>query len=104
MKTHTLQIGGTRPALMPYLGIPWSVTVVFGVAAMELLMVRWQLVILLLPPFAVAVFLCRRDYNAGRCFVCWIRTTARHLGAASLGGTFLSPFPAVRSKRFRGMR
>lgn len=104
LATFTLQLGGTRPALMPYLGIPWSVAVVFGVATMELLIIRWQLTAFLIPPFLIAVILCRRDYNAGRCFVCWMRTTGRHLSAASVGGTFLSPFPAAKPRRFRGMR
>ena len=37
---HELAIGATRPALMPYVGIPWPDFVVFLMAAVEALMFR----------------------------------------------------------------
>jgi type IV secretory pathway VirB3-like protein len=100
LETHDLAIGGTRPALMPFLAMPWTDFVVFLVVAVECLVSRWQLLIPLAIPFCYALILYRRDYNAGRCFVCWLQTSGRHLATDVLGGTFISPAPG---RCFRGI-
>jgi type IV secretory pathway VirB3-like protein len=88
---HELAIGATRPALMPYVGIPWPDFVVFLMAGVEALMFRW---VLLIPIGLVLLFslrLYRRDYNAGRCFICWLNTSGRHMAGNVFGGTFIRP-------------
>jgi type IV secretory pathway VirB3-like protein len=100
---YTLALGGTRPALMPYLNMPWIDFVVFLMAGIECLLFRWQLLVLVVIPFLCSLTLYRKDYNAGRCFLCWLSTSGRHLAASTLGGTFLSPAPAARSPIFRGI-
>lgn len=97
---HELALGGTRPALMPYLGMPWPDFVVFFIAAVEAMCFRWEFLILLAFPFLGSIVLYRRDYNAGRCFVCWLTTSGRHMASNVFGGTFLSPAPG---RCFRGM-
>jgi type IV secretory pathway VirB3-like protein len=101
LREHDLALGGTRPALMPYLNMPWMDFVVFLAAGVECLVSRWQLIVLVAVPFFYSLILYRKDYNAGRVFVCWLTTSGRHLGAASLGGTFISPAPAAGV--FRGI-
>jgi type IV secretory pathway VirB3-like protein len=100
---HELALGGTRPALMPYLNMPWMDFVIFLMAAVECAMSRWELLILLAVPFFSSLVLYRKDYNAGRCFLCWLTTSGRHLSASTFGGTFLSPMPACRRRIFRGI-
>lgn len=100
LEEHALAIGGTRPPLMPYLNMPWKDFVVFFIAGVECLMWRWELLFILAIPFFGSIVLYRRDYNAGRCFVCWLTTSGRHMASNVFGGTFLSPAPG---KCFRGM-
>jgi type IV secretory pathway VirB3-like protein len=100
---HDLALGGTRPALMPYLNMPWIDFVIFFMAAVECLVSRWELLLLLAAPFLWSLVLYKKDYNAGRCFLAWLTTSGRHLGAAAFGGTFVSPSPAARPRIFRGI-
>lgn len=100
---HDLALGGTRPALMPYLNMPWIDFVVFLMAGVECMVSRWELLILLAVPFFSSLLLYRKDYNAGRCFLAWLTTSGRHLDASTFGGTFLSPAPARRPRIFRGI-
>lgn len=93
LEAHDLALGGTRPALMPYLGMPWPDFVVFFIAGAEAAMSRWQFLIPIVAVFLGSLVLYRRDYNAGRCFLCWCQTSGRHLAASTLGGTFISPQP-----------
>jgi len=102
LEEHALALGGTRPALMPYVGMPWPDFVVFLMAAVEAMTLhRW---VLLIPIALVLLFslrLYRKDYNAGRCFVCWLNTSGRHMAGNVFGGTFLRPRPD--RKLFRGI-
>lgn len=100
---YELALGGTRPALMPYLNMPWMDFVVFLMAGVECAVSRWELLILLAFPFFGSLALYRKDYNAGRCFLCWLATSGRHLSASTFGGTFLSPTPACERRIFRGI-
>lgn len=99
---HELALGNTRPALMPYLNMPWIDFVIFVMAAVEAIVSRWQFLIPIGVLFACSLVLYRRDYNAGRCFVCWLLTSGRHLGAADLGGTFISPSLVSPEGTYRG--
>jgi hypothetical protein len=85
---------------MPYVGMPWVDFVVFFMAAMESLVFRWQFLIPLTIVFVFSLTMYRRDYNAGRCFVCWMKTSGKHLATHQLGGTFISPAPG---RGFRGI-
>lgn len=101
---HDLALGGTRPALMPYLAIPWRDFVIFLIVAVECVNTRWQFLIPLGVVFSYSMVLYRKDYNAGRCFVCWLQTSGRHLAAHVLGGTFVSPQITHEERPvFRGM-
>jgi hypothetical protein len=100
---HELALGGTRPALMPYFNVPWVDFVIFLMAAVEAVVSRWQFLIPIGALFAASLVLYRRDYNAGRCFVCWLITSGRHLGASDLGGTFISPALVSPAATFRGV-
>ena len=98
---HELAIGATRPALMPYVGIPWPDFVVFLMAAVEALMFRAVLLIPIGLVFLFSLRLYRKDYNAGRCFVCWLQTSGRHMAGHVFGGTFISP--GADRRIFRGI-
>ena len=98
---HELAIGATRPALMPYAGIPWPDFVVFLMAGVEALMFRWVLLIPIGVVFLFSLRLYRRDYNAGRCFVCWLNTSGRHMAGNVFGGTFIRP--RADRRLFRGI-
>jgi type IV secretory pathway VirB3-like protein len=98
---HELALGGTRPALMPYVGIPWPDFVVFLMAAVEALMFRMALLVPIGVVFLFSLRLYRKDYNAGRCFVCWLQTSGRHMAGNVFGGTFISPGAGHRT--FRGI-
>lgn len=101
MPERTLAIGATRPALFPYLGIPWVDFLVFCMAAMEAAVIRPQFLIPIGVAFAGSLILYRQDYNAGRVFICWTTTTLRHLAAHTFGGTFISASEPHRA--FRGI-
>lgn len=88
---------------MPYLNMPWLDFVVFLMIGVECIVSRWELLIFVAIPFFGSIILYRRDYNAGRCFLCWLTTSGRHLSAHTLGGTFLSPRPAHPTIIFRGI-
>jgi hypothetical protein len=100
LEEHTLAIGGTRPALMPYLGVPWPDFIVFFIAGVEAAMSRVELLVPIGLALLFSLRLYRRDYNAGRCFVCWLTTSGRHLASDVFGGTFISPAPG---RCFRGI-
>lgn len=100
----TLAIGATRPPLMPYLNVPWRDFIIFLMVGFECLLFRWQLLLFVVIPFVGSLVLYRKDYNAGRVFLCWLQTSGRHLGAAVFGGTFLSPAPHAATRGlFRGI-
>lgn len=103
MAEHDLALGATRPALMPYVNMPWTDFVIFLMAAVESLVTRWQFLIPVGALFLGSLVLYRRDYNAGRCFVAWLLTSGRHLSAHTFGGTFISPSNVSPVATFRGI-
>jgi hypothetical protein len=86
---------------MPYLGIPWPDFVVFLMAAIEALMFRIALLVPIGLVFLFSLRLYRKDYNAGRCFVCWLQISGRHMAGNVFGGTFINP--GVGQRTFRGV-
>jgi type IV secretory pathway VirB3-like protein len=99
---YKLALGGTRPAVLPFLNMPWVDFVVFLIAGIECLMTRVELLVFVIVPFFLSILMYRKDYNAGRLFVCWARTSLFHLGATALGGTFVNPRPANPILVYRG--
>ena len=83
---HELALGGTRPALMPYVGIPWADFIIFLIIGMECVVAhKAQLLVFLVPAFLLSLSLYYRDYNAGRCFVCWLTFAGRQKLASLVG-------------------
>ena len=90
LEVHELAIARTRPAMMPYLGMPWADSIVFGVVALECITLHYmQFLIPLGALFMCSLGLYKRDYNVGRCFVCWINETGRLRITAIFGWLFL---------------
>lgn len=111
---HELALGGTRPALMPYVGIPWADFVIFLIIGLECIVAhKAQLLVFLVPAFLFSLSLYYRDYNAGRCFVAWLTFTGRQklasligwlLGARFARYSFEISFISTRSHQtFRGI-
>lgn len=101
LASHEIAVGNTRPALVPIFNIPLRDCCVWGMLAMEAASYRIQFLIPLAVGFVYACTLYRKDYNAGRCFVCWLMTSACDFAARSLGGTAIIPAPGVGA--FRGI-
>ena|ERR1044072_5608233 len=91
LASHDIAVGNTRPAIVPVFNIPWADCCVWGMAAMEAAVYRIQFLIPIGIGFAYACTLYRKDYNAGRCFVCWGMTTATDMMARSVGGASIAP-------------
>ena len=53
--------------------------------------------------WAIAFGACRNDYNAPRCLMLWLDSTAKHLDAALWGGASPAPAPLRSPARFRGI-
>lgn len=88
--SHELAIAGTRPAMVPYIGMPWTDFVIFCMAAVQcVVMQNSQFLLVVLPLWGLSLGLYKRDYNAGRCFVCWFSETGRQRLAAIMGWLFL---------------
>lgn len=99
---HTLALGNTKPALFPYLNMPWVDFIVFCGAFVMAFVNKPIFCLPVAIAFAAAVRLYKKDYFAGRKFVCWLSTSARHLGAASVGGTYITPAAIYRPGTYRG--
>jgi type IV secretory pathway VirB3-like protein len=86
LTVHDLAIARTRPPMMPGLGMPWVDAIVFLVAGVDCIVLsHTQFLIPLGAVFIFSLGLYKRDYNAGRCFVCWLSETGR-LRIASIFG------------------
>ncbi len=91
LASHQIAVGNTRPAIVPMVNVPLPDCCVWGMLAMEAACFRWQFVIPIALGFLGAVALYRKDYNAGRVFVCYLSTTAFDLAARAMGGSFVVP-------------
>lgn len=99
---HDLALGNTRPAIVPLVNMPLVDVVVFAFAGLQAYMLRPQFVLLVAVAFSAAVSLYRKDYNAGRCFICWSLTSMRHLAGRTFGGSFISPDAVSQAGTYRG--
>lgn len=99
---HDLALGNTRPAMVPLVNMPLSDVVIFAFVALQAYMLRPQFVLVIAAAFAGSVSLYRKDYNAGRCFLCWVNTSMRHLAGSTYGGCFISTDIINPSGSYRG--
>lgn len=90
LDTGIIAVGGTRPAMVPGLGLPLKDTAYFILAFGWTMLFKTVLMIPVGLFFLGMLKLYARDYNAGRVMVCFLRTNTRHLSPA-LGGTYLTP-------------
>lgn len=99
--SHDLNRQGTKPVIVPMLGLPFRDTVLYVVAAYQCWIFRWQLLIPLLVFVIFMMSLCRKDHYAGRRLLCWLWTSARCLTGHYSGGTSVRVEPARGA--FRGI-
>jgi type IV secretory pathway VirB3-like protein len=100
---HVLALGGTRPALLPGLNIPWVEGVLYICAGLMAFVWTPQYFFIVWIPFmAFMVRLYRKDYNAGRVLLCWASVSARHLAVHAFGGSFVHP-NLLKKTTFRGI-
>lgn len=100
---HDLALGNTRPPVFPFLNIPWTDFVIFVLAALQAFAIRPAFLIPIGIAFLSSIALYRKDYNAGRCFFCWVLTDARHLSARTFDGPFISPDRISPLGSYRGI-
>jgi type IV secretion system protein VirB3 len=101
---EVLFVAATRPAIMPLLGLPHSLAIIFLCAGLEIIIQTkdffWELA--LVPLWLIAVLYVRHDYNAMRILNLWLLSKARSLDAWRWGGASLSPWP-IRERTPRGI-
>lgn len=103
LEEAVLHVANTRPALVPWIGLPVEVFSPLFVLSCELGMVSWKFAVFSLPLWAIAAIIVRRDYNAGRVWIAWARTTAASFDGWHWGGSAVSHFPIRAPKRYRGI-
>jgi type IV secretion system protein VirB3 len=101
---EVLFVAATRPALMPLLGLPHSLAIVFLVVGLEtIIFTKNFLDLLFLVPVWLVMFLyVRNDANAVRLLGIFLQTKVKSLDAWRWGGASLSPWP-IRDKTPRGI-
>jgi hypothetical protein len=99
--SHEVNRQGTKPVMMPFLGLPWFDVVAFGFTAYQCIIFRWQLLVPLFAFMGFWVSLYRRDHYAGRRMRCWLLTSFRCLTGHYSGGTSIKVEPGRNV--FRGM-
>lgn len=99
--SHDVNRQGTKPVMMPFLGLPWFPVVMIGIATYQCILMRWQLLVPLFVFVAFLVSLYRRDHYAGRRMACWLLTSGRCLTGHYSGGTSIKVEPGRCV--FRGM-
>lgn len=98
-----LHLAGTRPAMVPIIGVPWlSMVILVGVTA-ELAVLYWRLALIAVPLWPVALFIFRKDHNALRILAAWLSTAGLDFRAHWFGGTSIEVFPTIYSGKFRGI-
>jgi type IV secretion system protein VirB3 len=94
----------TRPPIMPLLGLPHALALVFVVAAAETIILSKGFfgLIALFPLWAGATLYVRNDWNAMHVLALFLRSKAKSVDVHRWAGASLSPFP-LRSKAPRGI-
>ena len=104
LEAYPLSVSMTRPIMA--LGVPFQLAVTFGTAAFGINNMTRSLLwgpALVVPLWATAAVLVRRDYNAVRVFFVSLQLWRFHAFASTWGGLSPPPFPIARGKRFRGI-
>ena len=101
---EVLFVAATRPAIMPLLGLPHSLSIAFLCVGLEIIIQTQSfLAELWLVPFWLLAFLyVRHDYNAMRILGLWLTSKAHSLDVRRWHGASLSPWP-IRERSPRGI-
>ncbi len=96
-----LYLAATRPAMIPWLGVPYSAGVVLIMAAGLIVIFGHNPVymIILGPVWVALVALVRHDYHALRVLDLWSRTSLVSIEAGLWGGASPNPAPLRRGKK-----
>lgn len=101
---EVLLVAATRPALMPFVGLPHGLAIVFVCTAMELVVLTKSFFydLFLIPVWAAIFLYVRHDYNAVHILSLWLWSKAKSLDVWRWGGASLSSFP-IRERTPRGI-
>jgi type IV secretory pathway VirB3-like protein len=101
---EVLFVAATRPAIMPLVGLPHSLAIVFLVAGMETIIFTKSFFSLLwlVPVWGAAFLYVRHDYNAMRILGLWLVTKFHSVDAWRWHGASLSPMP-INEQTIRGI-
>jgi type IV secretion system protein VirB3 len=96
-----LYLAATRPAMIPWLGVPYSAGVVLIMAAGLIVTFGKNPVYLVIlgPVWVLLVALVRHDHNALRVLDLWSRTSLVAIDAGFWGGSSPNPAPLPRGKK-----
>lgn len=94
----------TRPPIMPILGLPHGLALIFIVAGSETVILTqgFFALILMVPLWAIATVFIRNDYNSMHVLAIAIQSKFKSWDIHRWGGGSLSPFP-VRLRSPRGI-
>jgi type IV secretory pathway VirB3-like protein len=96
-----LYLAATRPAMIPWLGVPYSAGVVL-IAAAGIIVIYGQNPVYLIalgPVWVALIVLVRHDHNALRVVDKWSRTSLVAVEAGLWGGASPNPAPLRRNKK-----
>lgn len=101
LETAPLYIAATRPAMIPWLGLPYYAGVVLIMAAgIIVIFAKNPLYLLgLVPVWAGLASLVQHDHNALRVLDLWSRTSFMALDAGFWGGSSPNPAPLPRGRK-----
>jgi type IV secretory pathway VirB3-like protein len=102
---EVLFVAATRPAIMPILGLPHGLAIIFVCAFMEVIIWTQNFLdeLILLPFWGAAFLYVRHDYNAMRILGLWFQSKSKSLlDFWRWGGASLSPWP-IRERLPRGI-
>lgn len=112
LKTGTIPLGGTRPAMVPGIGLPWDAAVPMLFVAAEVQMAvtgvqgaAYAALLLAVIGLPLRVWVSYDWYAVRNVFV-YLRTMAPALDARAWGGSTVSHFPLhpkARAREVRGM-
>src|SRR3954470_19451865 len=96
-----LYLAATRPAMIPWLGVPYGAGIVLiTLAGLIMIYTHNPGYLIVLPPvWAMLLILVRHDHNALRVLDLWSRTSLLSIDAGLHGGASPDPAPIRRGKR-----
>lgn len=97
-----LEVAATRPPLIPVVGIPLGLGLVYLMGAFAIANIFHQTVFGIGAAVILTFFsslLMRRDYNGVRIFGIWCRLCAQWLSARKMHGMTVSHFPMRQDRR-----